>query len=61
MPDYPVGVPETILFRDKDEALEDFRIVRMGEPSPSVEAIVLAPSPIDTAPVFPGHGAWSSN
>ncbi len=51
---YLMGIPETILYRDEDEALELFRIGRICEPKPSMESIVLASSLINTAPLLAG-------
>ena len=51
---YLMGVPETILYRDEEEALEIFRIGLLCEPPPSLESIVLATSLINSAPLIAG-------
>ena len=51
---YLMGIPETILFEDEQEALEIFRIGRICEPPPSLESVVLASSLINSAPLFAG-------
>ena len=51
---YLMGVPESILFHDEDDALEVFRIGRICEPPPSIESIALASSLINSAPLFAG-------
>lgn len=51
---YLMGIPETILFRDEQDALQVFRIGRACEPAPSMESIALASSLINSAPLFAG-------
>ena len=51
---YLMGIPESILFRDEEDALEVFRIGRICEPPPSLESIVMASSLINSAPLFAG-------
>ena len=51
---YLMGVPETILFQDENDALEIFRVGRVCEPPPSMESIALASSLINSAPLFAG-------
>ena len=51
---YLMGIPETILYRDEEDALEVFRIGRLCEPPASMESIVLASSLINSAPLFAG-------
>ena len=51
---YLMGIPETILYRDEEDALEMFRIGRLCEPPPSMESISLATSLIHSAPLFAG-------
>ena len=51
---YLMGIPETILFRDEEDALEVFRIGRICEPPPSLESIAMASSLINSAPLFAG-------
>ncbi len=53
---YLMGVPESILFRDENDALELFRIGRICEPPPSIESIALAASLINSAPLIAGLG-----
>lgn len=48
------GVPETILFRDFDEALELCRIGFLCEPAPSEEAVLMANALINSAPLITG-------
>ena len=51
---YLMGIPDTILFRDEQHALEVFEIGRLCEPPPSLESMVLASSLVNTAPLFAG-------
>ena len=51
---YLMGIPETILYRDEEEALEIFRMGLLCEPPPSLESIVLATSLINSAPLIAG-------
>ncbi len=51
---YLLGVPETILFRDEEEAYNFYRIADLCEPPPNVESIVLANGLINSAPVVAG-------
>ena len=51
---YLMGIPETILFRDEQDALSVFEIGSACEPPPSLESIVLASSLVNTAPLFAG-------
>lgn len=51
---YLMGIPDTILFRDEQDALDIFRIGRICEPPPSIESIVMASSLINSAPLFAG-------
>ena len=51
---YLMGIPETILFRDEQDALKVFEIGSACEPPPSLESIVLASSLVNTAPLFAG-------
>ena len=48
------GVPETILFRDFDEGLELCRIGFMCEPEPDEEAVLMANTLINSAPLITG-------
>jgi hypothetical protein len=49
-----MGIPETILYRDYDDALELFRIGGLCEPDPGMESVVLANSLVNSAPVVAG-------
>ena len=51
---YLMGIPETILYRNEEDALEVVRIGRLCEPPPSAESIALASSLINSAPLFAG-------
>ncbi|MCY4003831.1 MAG: oxygenase MpaB family protein [Rhodospirillales bacterium] len=51
---YLMGIPETILFQDEEEALRMFDIGRLCEPAPSMESIALALSLVNSAPLFAG-------
>ena len=48
------GVPEEILFRNYDEAMELCRVGFMCEPTPDVESILMANSLINSAPLIVG-------
>ena len=48
-----MGIPETILFRREQDALEIFRIGQICEP-PSMESIAMASSLINSAPLVAG-------
>ncbi|MDE2860285.1 MAG: oxygenase MpaB family protein [Chloroflexota bacterium] len=49
---YLMGIPETILFRDEEDALELFRIGLICEPSPEFESIGMANALINSAPLI---------
>ncbi len=51
---YLMGIPETILYRDLEDALDIYRIGRMCEPPPSMESIALASSLLNSAPLVAG-------
>ena len=51
---YLMGIPETILFKNEDEALRVFRIGGMIEPPISLESIAMANSLIASAPYVAG-------
>ena len=51
---YLMGIPETILFRDEQDALRLFEIGLLCEPPPEVESIVMANSLINSAPLITG-------
>ena len=50
-----MGIPETILFRDADEALKLWEIALTCEPDPQVESIVMAHSLVNSAPLIAGR------
>ncbi len=49
-----MGIPETILFRDEQEALRLFEIGTICEPEPSFEAVAMASSLVNSAPLIIG-------
>ena len=49
-----MGIPESALYRDYDDALEVFRIGRLCEPDPGMESVVLANALVNSAPVVAG-------
>ena len=51
---YLMGIPETILFRDEQDALKLFEIGLMCEPPPALESIVMANSLINSSPLIIG-------
>ncbi len=51
---YIMGVPETILFKNEEEALELYRVGNMCEPHPSQEGVVMAHALINSAPLVVG-------
>ena len=51
---YLMGIPETILYHDMEDALEIYRIGRLCEPPPSMESIALASSLLNSAPLVAG-------
>ncbi len=51
---YLMGIPETILFRDEQDALKLFEIGLLCEPSPEVESVVMANALINSAPLVIG-------
>ena len=51
---YLMGIPETILFRDEDEALKLYDVGLICEPFTEVESIVMAHSLINSAPIVAG-------
>ena len=51
-----MGIPETILFRDADEALKLYDIGLMCEPnSPPIESVAMAHSLVNSAPLIAGR------
>ena len=51
---YLMGIPESILFRDAEEALELYEIGHMCEPDCPIESIVMAHALINSAPLIAG-------
>lgn len=51
---YLMGIPETILFRDKEDALELFQIGLACEPDPEMESVSMSNSLINSAPLIIG-------
>ena len=51
---YLMGIPETILYRDEEDALKLFEIGLMCEPPPQLESAVMANSLINSAPLVIG-------
>ena len=49
-----MGIPESILFRDEEDALRIFRIGMMCEPPPALESVALSNSLINSAPLIAG-------
>ena len=49
-----MGIPETMLYRDYDDALAVFRIGRLCEPDPGMESVALANALVNSAPVVAG-------
>ena len=50
-----MGIPETILFRDANEALELWKIALMCEPDAPIESIAMAHSLVNSAPLIAGR------
>ena len=50
-----MGVPEEILFRDYASAVQTFRIAARCEPPPDEDAIIMANSIINSAPIVLGY------
>ena len=51
---YLMGIPETILFRDAEDALALYDIGLVCEPEPGIESIVMAHALVNSAPVIAG-------
>ena len=51
---YLMGIPDTILFQDADEALKIYRIGLMCEPDTKIESVVMAHSLVNSAPLVAG-------
>lgn len=49
-----MGIPESIMFRDQSSAVRTFQIAAMCEPPPDDDAIVMANSIINSAPLLLG-------
>lgn len=49
-----MGIPETILYQDEDDALELFATGRICEPPVSMESIAMAWSLVNSAPLLSG-------
>ena len=49
-----MGIPETILFRDEEEALKLYDIGLMCEPDAPIESVVMAHSLVNSAPLIAG-------
>ena len=51
---YLMGIPETILFRNQEDAFELYRIGRMCEPPPDWHSIAMANALVNSAPLVIG-------
>ena len=51
---YLMGIPETILFHDADEALELYDVGHMCEPDSPIESVVMANALVNSAPLIAG-------
>ena len=49
-----MGIPQTILFQDADEALKMWKIALMCEPDSPIESIVMAHALVNSAPLIAG-------
>ena len=49
-----MGIPETILFRDREEALKLFEVGGVCEPPPDFESVAMANALINSAPLIVG-------
>ena len=49
-----MGIPDSIIFTDEDDALDIYRIGGMCEPAPTVDSIVMANALIKSAPLVAG-------
>ena len=52
---YLMGIPETILFHDADEALKLYDVGLMCEPDAPMESVVMAHSLVNSAPLIAGR------
>ena len=51
---YLMGIPETILFKDEEEALRLYDIGTLCEPDPEMEAVAMASALVNSAPLIIG-------
>lgn len=51
---YLMGIPDTILFKDEEEAVRLFEIGGMCEPTPGIESVVMANALINSGPLLVG-------
>ena len=51
---YLMGIPQTILFRDAEEALKLYDVGLICEPSSQIESVVMAHSLVNSAPLIAG-------
>lgn len=51
---YLMGIPESILYRDEEDALEIFEIGGLCEPEPDLESVAMANSLVNSAPLIVG-------
>ena len=51
---YLMGIPESILFHDADEALKLYDVGQMCEPDSPIESVVMAHSLVNSAPLIAG-------
>ena len=51
---YLMGIPESILFRDAEEALKLYDIGLMCEPEPGIESVAMSHALINSAPIIAG-------
>ena len=51
---YLMGIPDTILFQDADEALDLYRVGLMCEPNPTMESVSMAHSLVNSVPLVAG-------
>ncbi|MCY4581483.1 MAG: oxygenase MpaB family protein [Chloroflexi bacterium] len=52
---YLMGIPDTILLEDEQDALELFRVGLMCEPPPGLESVVMANALVNAAPLVIGQ------
>ena len=51
---YLMGIPESILYRDEEEALRIFKIGGLCEPEPDLESVAMANSLVNSSPLIVG-------